>query len=312
MRRYRILSIDGGGVKGIIPAIWLREIERKLPNPLYTYFDIVAGTSSGSITACAVASGRAVKEVVEIYQNEVGRTFKQPWYRRIVNPFGSIYPSTGIEKILKEQFGDLLFKDLKIPTMAISYDLTNQSPAIFFNEDDHDGKFKVRDVCRASSAAPIYFPPAKLECPTNGATHAFIDGAVVSNNPTDFATIKYLQDREQGQKPFILSLGCGSPYYELDAEAVCEWNSFDWLGNITRIVFDGTSDGVDFVLKHKIGEDSYARWQVPLKNASNAIDDSSKENMALLELEAYNFISTEEGKAKLEQAITHLLPDNTE
>lgn len=308
MKRYRILSIDGGGVKGLLPAIWLQHIESQLPDPLHTYFDSIAGCSSGAITACAIASGYSAKQVVDIYKSDVQMAFPSRWLRRIINPLGSLYPAGGVEKLLDKHFGDKLFGELLVQTMVVSYNMSKGNAAIFLSNEDRN--HKIKDICRVSSAAPIYFPPAKLSI--GGEEQAFIDGAIVSNNPIDIATVCYTENHQVNQGLFLLSMGTGSPYYDLDADEVCAWNAYNWLGNLTRVIFDGTSDGSEFAIKHKVSPEAYARWQVPLMNASMSIDDCSTSNIKALEAEAYKLINSDIGKDLTAKTITRLLEDNTE
>lgn len=119
---YRILSLDGGGIRGLMTAIWLQRHEEKLKGPLHEHFDVVAGTSTGSILACAVSKGIPVERIVELYVQRGKQVFPSAasrlWSRttRLFSQGVSApkYDGEGIERVLKDLFKTSLFGNLKI------------------------------------------------------------------------------------------------------------------------------------------------------------------------------------------------------
>ncbi|MHA2043390.1 MAG: patatin-like phospholipase family protein [Candidatus Thorarchaeota archaeon] len=301
MRTYRILSIDGGGIKGIMPIMWLIELEKQV-GPLKDHFDLMAGTSVGSVITCGLAMGLSAKEILYLFEKDIRKAFPPLWKRwrhKLCNPLGSIYPASGINGLLEDVFGDMKYGDLESHLMSISYDLTNGTPAIFCNHGNPN--LLIKDVCRASSAAPVFFPPHTFDNKT------YIDGAIVANNPAAFCLPIYLKERvSKESRPFIVSMGTGSPDYNHSSKELENWSQLDWLSNILRIVFDGTSDAHDHILatNHKI--EHYYRFQTPLILPSGAIDDISYSNIESLKREARIYLNGDVGENMLNRIVEEL------
>lgn len=172
-KKVTILSIDGGGIRGILPGVILTYVENRLREKqgndarLSDYFDIVAGTSTGGIlTSMYLLPGEngrpefQAEDAVNLYLENGGEIFKAPFLRRVVNPFGlfeSKYPAKNIEKILKKYFGDKKLSDLLKPCIVTAYDFFKRETIFFNKEDTKQGDFRdfyVRDITRATSAAP--------------------------------------------------------------------------------------------------------------------------------------------------------------
>lgn len=209
-KSYRILSCDGGGIRGLTSAIVLECLEEKIQkatnNPqarLRDYFDLVAGTSTGSIIACGVAKGISATEIKELYLLRGIEIFPKFWnvLKSLISrlSFGytqPIYDGIGLKKLLIEKFGEhLAFGDLAIPTIITSYDIYNRQAIIFKNTNSLLGKIPVWEICRSSSAAPVAFPAHLMKdshlqeyytqkgykIPPEGIP--LIDGGVVANDP---------------------------------------------------------------------------------------------------------------------------------
>ncbi|MFN2167740.1 MAG: patatin-like phospholipase family protein, partial [Anaerolineae bacterium] len=179
----RILSIDGGGIRGVIPGQILVVLEDKLKalggNPdakISDYFDLIAGTSTGGILACLYLVPQEdnpdrplynAQEVVDFYLDRGGQVFHTPLRRRIMTVAGLMdekYPTGPMESLLAEYFGDLRLSQLIKPCLIPSYDIDARK-ARFFNQysarqgDERD--YLVREVIRATTAAPSYFEVAQ-------------------------------------------------------------------------------------------------------------------------------------------------------
>lgn len=179
---FRILSLDGGGIRGIVAARILAAIERQINKPLNQYFNLIAGTSTGSILAAAVATGRSSEEIVELYKHRSSIIF--PYKSRftlrripLLLRYGLSAPKfsdEGLIKVFKDVFGSTALFDLDAPNLPklliISYD-TIQREAIFFKSWRRDkgyGNVPLWEVCVCSASAPTYFPAHKLERRVNG------------------------------------------------------------------------------------------------------------------------------------------------
>ncbi len=199
----RILALDGGGVRGVLTLQYLKRLEELLgarhgrPVLLCDYFDLIAGTSTGSIIAAALARGMRAAEIEAQYDRLAQRVFRRRWYR--LGLVGAKFNRRPLEKALRGLLGDLrigspeLRTGLLIVTKRIDkgsqWPLSNNPRATYFHfrpgkSSLPNGEFLLRKVVRASTAAPHYFDPEKLEIHP-GEEGQFIDGGVsTANNPT--------------------------------------------------------------------------------------------------------------------------------
>ncbi|MFZ0493278.1 MAG: patatin-like phospholipase family protein [Acidimicrobiia bacterium] len=209
MRPIRVLSIDGGGIRGIIPARVLAELESIARRPVCELFDVIVGTSIGGIAAMGLALPReggmpdTAAQIGEFYVEHGPLIFPKtalsfPRTREDLKEliarvgtqaamFGSNpdagnarYSPAPLERALGKQFGDARMSDAMIPIIVIAYDVTTGRPALFRSRT---GAHLMRDVARATSAAPTVFPPMRLTV-ADGSEHIYIDGGVFANNPS--------------------------------------------------------------------------------------------------------------------------------
>jgi uncharacterized protein len=208
----RILSLDGGGTKGIIEIAFLEKIESLLATRatdpgsfrLCHYFDLIGGTSTGAIIATALALGMSAADVKELYFRLARKIFRRPWFG-----FPGVAPRfhvRGLGKVLLEVLGEraLESEDLKTGLAIIAkrldtgspWVLTNNPRSKFWNDPSPDAKtgkllhignrhYRVREVLRASTAAPYYFSPKKIRIVETEPEGLFVDGSVSPyNNPS--------------------------------------------------------------------------------------------------------------------------------
>lgn len=181
---YRILSFDGGGVRGVLPAILLSRMAKQCPKMIENT-NLFVGTSVGSFIALALASGMKTDEIVTLFSYEnIKKIFCRP---RTTYFFRPKYNNLKLKKLLCETFSPTLrLKDLPyrvvIPTFRLYSKETKMWEPVFFNNfpSSETAEKLVVDVALASSAAPIYFPSHKR----------YIDGGVVANNP-DMVAISF-------------------------------------------------------------------------------------------------------------------------
>ncbi|MGB6298889.1 MAG: patatin-like phospholipase family protein [Rivularia sp. (in: cyanobacteria)] len=172
---FRILSLDGGGVRGIIAAKMLTDIEKRIDKPLNEYFDLIVGTSTGSIVAAAIATGRNSDDIVEFFQNKSSSIFP---YQSIFSPqriplllkYGISapkYSDHNLIEVLKGVFGETRLFDIATSPrlLVISYDTIERNPIIFksWRPDKPYGNVPLWEVCVSSASAPTYFPAHKLD-----------------------------------------------------------------------------------------------------------------------------------------------------
>jgi len=312
---FKVLSIDGGGIRGMIPAMVLAEIEERAGKPISETFDLIAGTSTGGILALGLAmpgdGGKpryTAREMIELYEEE-GASIFSGRAGTIRNLFEERYPSAGVEEVLERYFGDARLKDALTTVFVTGYEIQLRAPFFFRSERakvDADYDFPMRQVARATSAAPTYFEPAKVEAMGPVEYYALVDGGVFANNPAMCAYVEatgILQERSSApaDEPTVLvvSLGTGQLTDRLRYEKAAGWGVVQWARPLIDVVFDGVSDTVDFQLKRLLprGEDGlrrYYRFQTELVEVSDAMDNVTPENMRDLKLLAQTMIDSEE------------------
>lgn len=171
---FRILSLDGGGIRGVIGAKILAEIEQQINQPLNEYFNLIAGTSTGAILAATIAKGCKSHEIVEFYKQNGKRLF--PYQSRfspqripLLIKYGISapkYSDTGLIQVLKEICGETTLFDINSPLLLIvSYDTIERQPIIFksWRQDKGYSNLPLWEACVCSGSAPTYFPAHKLD-----------------------------------------------------------------------------------------------------------------------------------------------------
>jgi patatin-like phospholipase/acyl hydrolase len=274
----KVLAIDGGGIRGLIPALVLTEIERRTQRRIGDLVDLIAGTSTGAIVACALAKPEplSAQRIAELYVEEGPQIFDRSLLKQITSVGGFVderYESSGLVAALNRWLGPAQLGDARPPVLLTAYDLERRR-ALFLR----DGMSMV-DAAHASSAAPSYFEPVQVD----GAT--LVDGGVFATNP---AVCAYAQ--VAGELQLLLSLGTGEHTRPLPFEQVRNWGQLQWARPILDVVFDGTADAVDLQLSALLG-DGYVRLQTPLDEASDDLDDTSPGNLAALRREAERLIA---------------------
>jgi hypothetical protein len=303
--RVNILSIDGGGIRGLIPALVLAEFERRSERPTAELFNLIAGTSTGGILACALAKQDALsaERLVDLYQDEGPKIFDRTVWQRIHSVEGLAdekYDDDGLEEALGRYLGEARLRDTVTDVLIPSYDTERRRPEFFKSaraREDPNRDFALRGVARATSSAPTYFEPALL------GDRPLIDGGVFAVNPGMCAVaevMRYTPDAEV----VLVSLGTGQLTRPLPYEAVRGWGLVEWARPLIDVVFDGASDVVDYQLTQLLGEERFFRFQTELTAASDDLDDATEPNLRALRLTGERLIS--ERERDLNQAIAAL------
>ncbi len=260
----RILSIDGGGMRGIISAILLQSLEEMLQkysnNPkarIGDYFDLVAGTSTGSILTVLYLypnergeSKFSAQEVTQAYIDYGNYIFK----RQFFYPFwGAKYTNKNLEGMLVEYFHEDTLGNLRKPCLLTSYDIT-QRKAVFFNSvtgrADERRNYLLKDAILASTAAPTYFPPTcKKE--RKSCYGCLVDGGVIANNPSLCALIEALKlpDCSRLNQILTVSVGNAKNTKSYSCRKAKFWGLFQWALPMLDILMDGNEQTVDYQLR---------------------------------------------------------------
>ncbi len=286
----RVLSIDGGGIRGIIPALVLAELEARTGKRVAELFDLVAGTSTGGILACALTkpSPQPAAELVELYRTEGPRIFRRSLGWRIRSVGGLVeekHDDTALEDALARYLGAGRLSDATTRVLVTAYDLQGRAPH-FFKSWRAELDAPLRIVARATAAAPTYFEPIEV------GGMSLIDGGVFATNPSMCAFAEVA--RLTGAPPrFVLSLGTGKLTRSISQAQAASWGLVQWVRPVIDVVFDGVSDTVEYQLHQLMPDDGVVRLQTTLDRASDALDDASARNLGLLEEQARELIARE-------------------
>ena len=210
---FNILSLSGGGCRGIFQAVYLERLEETIGEPLWKHFDLIAGTSTGAIVALAVALGISPNRIKELYKNKAHKIFTPKTFLASEKLAGlrkgPIYDQNQLKQSLVDVFGTSQIRDAKTQVLITASCLDQFSHRIFSsfqNDTPADQSLSVVDVALSSSAAPTYFAPVK---PVSKET-SYIDGGLWANSPSLVALLlanTYLDAPVELIK--ILSIGTG-------------------------------------------------------------------------------------------------------
>lgn len=281
MAAYRILSLDGGGIRCILTARLLARLDQAVPGFL-ARFDLVAGTSSGGILALGLVAGLTPTQLVALYRDNAAEIFDDSWFDNLKDLGqigGAQYNNRQLRQLLTQTFqarNIATLADLPRRVLIPAFDLDDaqdprrkpQKPrtwkAKFFHNypgPDSDGAESVVDVAMRTSAAPTYFP----------SYGRFIDGSVVANNPAMAALAQALHRPTGGQElPNIrlLSLGTGTnPTYIAGKDH--DWGYAQWARPVIDLMIDGGTNVVDYQCAQILDEryhrlTTYLRQPIPL------------------------------------------------
>jgi uncharacterized protein len=308
----KVLAIDGGGIRGIIPATILSAIEERTQTRTAHLFDLIAGTSTGGILALGLTrpDGHgepkfSAADLAGLYRKEGKRIFNRSLWHRIVavdNLTDEKYEATGLEAVLHDYFGDSRLKDAVTEVLVTSYELETREPWFFARHKalaDPAFDFAMRFVARATSAAPTFFEPEKLTVTTPPG--GLVDGGVFANNPAMCAYVETKQLHPDHDEILVVSLGTGQhtrPIHYADAR---DWGLALWAKPILNVVFDGVSDTVDHQMKilcrdSDHGDPRYYRFQTELDVGSDDMDNATATNLLALEHKAQEMLDENAGR----------------
>lgn len=260
-KTYKVLSIDGGGIKGLYSALILQYIEKAYSINLHNYFDMFCGTSTGGIIALALASNIPIEEVIKFYKNRGPEIF--PYKRLPFRLLGGIkqvaiagkYSNCKLEEALKAVFKDKKVGDLQKEICVPALRLSNNRLTIF--KRDHSSNHNMHNeipiykIALATSAAPTYFPIVKVDEAANG---YYVDGGLVANDPSVIGAIetsKYFVGEDRQYKKFdMLSISSIDTCHGLSSVMSKRRLSILWALNIIELIMSAQSNANFFNMKH--------------------------------------------------------------
>jgi patatin-like phospholipase/acyl hydrolase len=238
-RRFRVLSIDGGGIRGIFPAAVLAGLERRYAGggSIASYFDLVAGTSTGGILALGLGAGYTAAELLELYVRRGGEVFPpfpadplgrlRAWFHDKRHYTRYLYDRDVLQRLLTDKFGDRLLGDSKLRLCIPAFEGKHSEVFVFktpHHPDYRTDRFeRMVDIGLATAAAPSYFRPLEHS------GYTLVDGGVWANNPTMLALVEALICFEVSRKQIdLFSLGCGEDRYLVSNTEITKGGLWHW------------------------------------------------------------------------------------
>lgn len=277
---YKILSIDGGGIKGIAPASLLANIEERTNKKIIEYFDLIVGTSTGGIIALGLGLGFTAREILSLYLDNGDKIFKKQCFLKSLNGVRApVYDPAPLQTLLTEKFKGKLLGQSKIRLVIPSFDIVNNT--ICMLKTSHHPRLKMdytmraEDVALATAAAPYFFPPHKTV-----ENRFLVDGGMFANNPTLVGVVEGLSllgwPKEEIQ---VLSLGCSEETPEYSKLAGKKPGLFGWGLGLIDLTFNSQSScalGMAKLLLDDRNNDKILRISSVLSKGDVALDDISQ------------------------------------
>lgn len=257
--RFQILSLDGGGIKGMFSAAVLANIEEDLQTRIIDHFDLIAGTSTGGIIAIALGLGLTARQILEFYSQEgcviFNNRFKAGTARQLVR---RKYSAAPLRAALKKHFGDKRFGDSLKRLIIPAYNLGEDDVYIFRTAHNErlmrDYKLPAWKVALSTSAAPTFFP-----CAREIEKMRLIDGGVWANNPSMVALVEAFGPLSVPLKAIrMLSLGTSNPIINRK-KSLDRGGFFQWRTAGVDVVMRGQSLAAENQSRFFLGEDRFLR-----------------------------------------------------
>lgn len=277
---FKILSLDGGGIRGVISARILQEVEKQIREhkglALHEYFDMIAGTSTGSILTAGIATQKNADQLLDLYQRNAQTIFPYKEkilaeiFQQLINAFvPAKYSHDGITQVLREELGEVKIGEVQKPIVLIlAYDMRYRNTTFFTNCHPDIGARWYDDtplweICTSSSSAPTFFPPYELKPYDQEKfgkwSFPHIDGGVSANNPSLPAIAQVMkisraknvsQETKQNYKLenlrfediSILSIGTGRSGEPYEFEQIKGWKALDWAQRVVDVFMEPTSE----------------------------------------------------------------------
>lgn len=253
----KILSIDGGGIRGIIPLACLVQLEAREGKPSHEIFDMIAGTSTGAVIAAGLALGISARGLLALYRNLAQAAFQAlPFWQVAINLGNHRYSNHFIRETLKDIGADQPLNGLPIDVLLTGKNVETSQTDFFVRDNPGNagrwGELLLSDAVLASIAAPTFFPAHSATL--HGKTHTWVDGGVgVAGNPCYHAAVEAIHYTGGTYPPgdtLMLSFGTGSSPHPIEASKAsfiqwAEWvidetleDAAEWQTYVTQLEYD--------------------------------------------------------------------------
>ncbi|OYW55224.1 MAG: hypothetical protein B7Y80_09545 [Hyphomicrobium sp. 32-62-53] len=304
----RVLAIDGGGVKGLVPASILAELERRTGRPISQQFDLIAGTSTGAILALGLARPSnenarlpafSAADLVGLYREYSERIFPRSFapMRALRRVFRPKFSPEDVEAVFASYFEDVRLIEALTNVAIPAYDIVENRRIWFLSYASAQNDLLMRDIVRGATAAPTFFAPSRFAVSKRVAekgTVALVDGALFANNPSQDA---YLFGRRlrsgDDSSVLVLSIGTGKSTRKHSFEDAWGWGVLGWMDPLLEIAF--SDPAIDDIMRRTLeGQGDYFRLQADFGGVDVALDDSSPQANKRLEDAAASYVATRE------------------
>ena len=304
---YTILSLDGGGVRGVISISILIAIEQKLKAKnikLIDKIDMLAGTSTGAIIVVLLILGYDIKDILQMYLLQLPDAFQHSLsLDGLLAPKYQIAP---LQQLVSKYAKDLKWSSLTKSCLIPTYNITKGQPHMFSTVDKAKDYY-LTDIILAATAAPTYFTPAKVVDLVTGNSSMYLDGGVVANNPTMCALTEAIKINSKLDY-FIISISCG---HSNDAETnTANWGQLKWIQPLVGILIDANVAATNHIAKiiaEASGKtDQFYRFDCPLIKADGSLDNFSKINIDNLLIDVNNYLQTSVVQSMIDDVVNKL------
>ena len=302
-----ILSIDGGGMKGMIPALILAELELRTGKPCSEMFDMVSGTSIGGILACLIAAGFPAKKCVSFFSEHGPKIFGRKRFLSFNGLNKPRYSAGPLEAVLKSFLGSSPME--KSPSgphcIVTAYDVQSDEPYFIrtWGLPPAFAPHTMVEAARATSAAQTYFPAVKVFDQRHGINRVLWDGGVTANNPSNIAS-GAARKLWPDSKLVIFSVGCISTKKVADASDYIEAGLIKAAVKTLAILFNTNASVPDYILE-QLKSESMRYRRVCATRENLKMDGASPRDIEMLQLVAHETI--EENSDRLDEVAGWLL-----
>jgi len=244
-------------------------------------FDLIAGTSAGGIVALALGAGLAPSEIVTHFKSLVERVFpaaRRRWWRRSRQLTSPIYDADALRKALEGFFGETKLGDSAKRLVIPAWDVQARTVHIFKTPHHRrlkrDWRLPMVDVALATSAAPVYFPAARVD------DHRLIDGGVWANNPSVVAITEAVSMLDVPlQAVRVLNIGT-IDQITIHPKRLDRGGLLNWARPIAPLILEAGSRGGQGIAEHLIGKGNYTRFDASVPGELYSLDSADPEDVA--------------------------------
>lgn len=314
---YTVVAVDGGGMRGLIAARVIQELEERLGGPISEHVDLMVGTSTGGIITMGLTvpdpdqPGKpryTASQIAEFYTKSGPDCFPKSPFTQIRQIFTAAYSGKRLETVFKRYFGDAKMSDSLTSTCLTAYDMEKRDALLMMHRKGHpdskkDYDFRVTDALRATTAAPTYFEPAetfsvpKPDSPNPDARRrerfVLVDGGIYANNPSMVGFMQAFASAPPDADIVVVSIGTGTSKQPYPLKQIQGWGQIGWINPYQNVpILSASMDGqasaaVDMMTVALGGR--HFRFDAPLKSPgrddgpNEAYDDASPANIEALE-----------------------------